>query len=379
MWGWITDVERIESVGGGDGKPHCGLEISGHDYSKILQLMQLSNLPGTPTQGNLIQTYPMFANFGTLQNMQDAATFLTQFIGAFSAANPDGSAPTQPNNSVNGYIQKMIQAATSAEQTSPPTPSLQSQLTTAQQTVNDLQAQYQQLTAPSLTSVISAVAGAVGVTTSQASQAQALAAQIAQAQQQVSQLQATIAVNSRPQTAMILPITLDIQVPDCSVTINIGQVAGSSAFSILRDYFDTKNGWNEMFIEDRDAGPWGPAGPYLVYRPAPLLDIASRLPIQPILTDANGNPVSTSSVAQQNNPTYPVANTLTIDRGDITSISSKRDDRNIGNYFWVECAAFDIYMDQMNRVYALAPATPGNEMYQAGYPNCNPPSMAFAR
>lgn len=372
MWGWITDVERIESVGGGDGKPHCGLEISGHDYSKILQLMQLSNLPGTPTQGNLIQTYPMFANFGTLQNMQDAATFLTQFIGAFSAANPDGSAPTQPNNSVNGYIQKMIQAATSAEQTSPPTPSLQSQLTTAQQTVNDLQAQYQQLTAPSLTSVISAVAGAVGVTTSQASQAQALAAQIAQAQQQVSQLQATIAVNSRPQTAMILPITLDIQVPDCSVTINIGQVAGSSAFSILRDYFDTKNGWNEMFIEDRDAGPWGPAGPYLVYRPAPLLDIASRLPIQPILTDANGNPVSTSSVAQQNNPTYPVANTLTIDRGDITSISSKRDDRNIGNYFWVECAAFDIYMDQMNRVYALAPATPGNEMYQAGYPNCNP-------
>jgi hypothetical protein len=156
------------------------------------------------------------------------------------------------------------------------------------------------------------------------------------------------------------------------VTINLGKVAGSSAFSILRDYFDTKDGWNEMFFEDRDADAQGnPAGPYLVYRPAPLLDIASKQPIQPILTDANGNPPSTTSVVP-GNPTAPVANTVSIDRSTITSLSVKRTDRNVGNYFWVNCASFDIYLDQMNRVYALAPATPGNEMYQAGYSNCNP-------
>lgn len=77
--------------------------------------------------------------------------------------------------------------------------------------------------------------------------------------------------------------------------------------------------WNELFIEDRDDGP------YLVYRPAPFKTY----------TPSGGR--LTGTYITQGSQT-PSAETVEIDDTDLKSVTCRRSDYSVFNLFWVQSA-----------------------------------------
>ncbi|MFM0088921.1 hypothetical protein PQR46_18600 [Paraburkholderia sediminicola] len=263
MRGFVSKITRSQGMGS-DGKPRRTIQVVGHDYGKILQLIQIFNMPNTPEVSNVISSFPLFAKYGPDLNVQNSTDFVNQVFDLI----------------VNPYIQG-LQAA-------------------------------------------GATAGA--------------------------------ALDS---------VTTDIQVPPALVSVQLGAFNGGTLEALLAEYLDT-NPFNEFFIEDRDAGPWGAAGPYAVYRPAPFMDAISRDMIQDIQTSPTTGVSNTSALA-------PNANCVAIQSDSIISINANRSDEKVANYFWVDSPRFSMNYDDLTLRYAAYAAQHGEApFYLADYGNVNP-------
>lgn len=76
MRGFVSKVSRPEGMGA-DGKPTRSVVISGQDYGKILQILQVFFMPNAPSDvGSMITNFPFFAKFGPAFNVQDAGPFM---------------------------------------------------------------------------------------------------------------------------------------------------------------------------------------------------------------------------------------------------------------------------------------------------------------
>jgi hypothetical protein len=263
MRGFVSDITRSQSMGA-DGKPRRTVRVVGHDYGKILQLIQIFNMPNTPEVANLISSFPLFSKYGSDLNVKNSTDFINLVFSLI----------------VNPYIQGLQSAG--------------------------------------------ATAGA--------------------------------ALDS---------IITDIQVPPALVSVQLGAFNGGTVEGLFEEYLDTKP-FNEFFIEDRDAGPWGAEGPYAVYRPAPFMDAIARGMIQdPVTSPTSG--VSNSSALTPN------ANCIAIESDSIISITAHRSDNKVGNYFWVDAPRFNMNYDDLTRQYAGYTAQQGKvPVYVADYGNVTP-------
>jgi len=263
MRGFVSDITRSQGMSP-DGKPHRTIHVIGHDYGKLLQLIQIFNMPNTPAVANLISSFPLFAKYGPDLNVQDVPDF---FNAVFSKI-------------VNPFIAG-LQAA--------------------------------------------------GATSGSA----------------------------------LLPITTDVQVANAIVSVQLGAFNAGTVQQLLEEYLDVQP-FNEFFIEDRDAGPWGAAGPYAVYRPTPFMDAIVRDWIQDPVTSPTTGVNSASALA-------PNANCVTIHTDAIISLTSHRSDSKVGNYFWVDAPRFNMNYDDLTRQYAAYAAQQGEApFYVTDYGNVNP-------
>lgn len=74
MRGLVSDVGRDEVMAGD--RPMRTVTISGQDYGKIWQILQISNSPFVDPSANLITSFPFFARFGMAINTQSAGDFV---------------------------------------------------------------------------------------------------------------------------------------------------------------------------------------------------------------------------------------------------------------------------------------------------------------
>lgn len=75
MRGIVSRVDRHESIGP-DGHPQRSVTISGQDYGKIWQILQVINSPYVNPEANLITALPFFARFGKEINTDYAEKFV---------------------------------------------------------------------------------------------------------------------------------------------------------------------------------------------------------------------------------------------------------------------------------------------------------------
>jgi len=252
MRGLVSEVRRQQSMGA-DG-PDRSVVITGQDYGKILQIMQIAYLPNEVTGQNLLTYLSFFVNYGVdaIPNQPAAHFFdqvntkvITKFLDGMRAAS--GAAPGQ---------------------------------------------------------------------------------------------------------SPIVNITLDATVGDgvvCPIgTINTyeGTLGG-----LLAHYGDV-GPWNEMFVEDRETGP------FLVYRPTPFKDPSGTV-IQ----------AGTGAVA-------PAVVSITSD--DVVSITQSRSDSDVANYYWVEPAHLNMIPPGMLAVEAAHDQSK-DRLYLTDYPNSSPNLYGFRR
>lgn len=122
---------------------------------------------------------------------------------------------------------------------------------------------------------------------------------------------------------------------------------GGSIWELMTSYADTP--WNELFIEDRDKGP------FIVYRPCPFLGLDDK------------TPVVTGAAALK-----PV---VTIQAADIISLDVERGDADVANYFWVEAPISTLQTVSMLNVESLAKG----QIVVKDNPNCNPKLYGLKR
>jgi hypothetical protein len=99
MRGFVSKVSRGQSMGA-DGKPHRTVTISGHNYGKLLQMLQLFSLAGAMNTASAaaITAFPFFTRFGFASGLQDSGAFLqtvfSKIVNPYIASmseNPDGT------------------------------------------------------------------------------------------------------------------------------------------------------------------------------------------------------------------------------------------------------------------------------------------------
>lgn len=103
MRGFVSKVSRHEGMGA-DGKPHRSVTVSGHNYGKLLQMLQVYNLPADPgtSSSAAVTSFPFFTKFGFNAQLMTATGFLqtvfSKLVNPYIASmseNPDGT----PNQS----------------------------------------------------------------------------------------------------------------------------------------------------------------------------------------------------------------------------------------------------------------------------------------
>jgi hypothetical protein len=76
MRGFVSKVEKSEAMGA-DGKPQRHIIVSGQDYGKILQMIQIFHLPGIPaSDAGYITDFPFATQFGLANNIMPANEFV---------------------------------------------------------------------------------------------------------------------------------------------------------------------------------------------------------------------------------------------------------------------------------------------------------------
>ena len=80
MRGFVTDVRRSESMGA-DGRPQRGVLVSGQDYGKIWQIIQINYFAGYLVGQSFISDFKLFEQFGIgYQTTLSPASFVEQVI-----------------------------------------------------------------------------------------------------------------------------------------------------------------------------------------------------------------------------------------------------------------------------------------------------------
>jgi hypothetical protein len=77
MRGFVSKVRKQETMGA-NGQPQRSVVVSGQDYGKILQILQVFYMPGAPQDANYMTSFPFFSTFGLGSNIQNASTFFQQ-------------------------------------------------------------------------------------------------------------------------------------------------------------------------------------------------------------------------------------------------------------------------------------------------------------
>lgn len=245
MRGFVSNVRRTETMQG-NGRPQRAVIISGQDYGKIWQILQVFFMPNAPQGENLITSFPFFARFGLTFNVMPAEQFVQEVF----------------EKVINPYIREM-----------------------RAQGGND------------------------------------------------------------PAASALMEIKTDMQIADGKVSpFGLGGWAGGAIYSLLSEHCDL-GAWNELFIEDREDGP------YVVYRPNPFMSADGKTYIMPVQPGKE--------------PTFvPIA------REDIVSMVADRSDANVANYFWVDSPRFNLNYSETARAMAYqgAPET----FFVQDYGNVNP-------
>jgi len=79
MRGFVSDVQRVESAGG-DGRPARGVMVSGQDYGKIWQIIQINYLAGYLVGKSYISGFPLFEQYGIPTTTMSPAEFVRQVL-----------------------------------------------------------------------------------------------------------------------------------------------------------------------------------------------------------------------------------------------------------------------------------------------------------
>lgn len=227
MRGFVTNIRRSQSMS--DRGPERKVIITGNDYGKIWQILQIFWMPNTPAPANLITSFPFFSQFGVTFNIQLMGDFVSQVFDQI----------------VNPYIVNM---------------------------------------------------GDIG---------------------------------GNADTSPLLEIKKDIQVLEGKISpFGIAAWGGGSVYSLLASFSDV-NGWNELFIEDREDAP------YVVYRPNPFRTADSTQFVQDVNLE---NQPAITEVALDQVKAYEVG----------------RSDENVANYFWVDAPRFTLNYTDTIRAFAYS-------------------------
>jgi hypothetical protein len=81
MRGFVSHVERVETIGQ-DGRPMRSIHVTGHDFGKLLQIMQISYQREYIYGNFLLTSFPMFERFGVWYK-GTAKEFVETTIGKF--------------------------------------------------------------------------------------------------------------------------------------------------------------------------------------------------------------------------------------------------------------------------------------------------------
>lgn len=82
MRGFVSSVSRVQSMGG-DGKPQRAVTISGQDYGKIWQIVQVFLMPHIPPDdggASLLTSFPFFALYGLEFSAMPVSQFLKEVV-----------------------------------------------------------------------------------------------------------------------------------------------------------------------------------------------------------------------------------------------------------------------------------------------------------
>jgi hypothetical protein len=243
MRGFISRVQRRRSMGD-DGKPMRTITVTGQDYGKIWQILQVFFLPNLPDVGNMITSFPFFARFGLSMQTMRADEFVSEIFAKI----------------INPYITEM---------------------------------------------------GGQG--------------------------------GGDSTSTALMKITPDIEIVDGIVSpFGTGNWRGGTIYSLLMENCDV-GPWNELFIEDRDDGP------YVVYRPNPFMAADGKTFIQPL---------------------KKVPDIIAITSEDVVSQDDERSDEHVANYFWVDAPRFALNRTEVLRAmtYQGDPST----FFIQDYGNVNP-------
>ncbi|SEI80454.1 hypothetical protein [Paraburkholderia diazotrophica] len=82
MRGFVSEVER-EQITGEDGKPHRTVSISGNDYGKLMQMLQIMYTQGYVIGENILSAFKLFERFNVgFVTAMKAADFVQQTVSA---------------------------------------------------------------------------------------------------------------------------------------------------------------------------------------------------------------------------------------------------------------------------------------------------------
>lgn len=79
MRGFVSNVSRVETMGS-DGKPQRAVSITGQDYGKIWQMLQILYFPGFILGEDILSGFKMFERFGGSTNILTSSQFVSQAI-----------------------------------------------------------------------------------------------------------------------------------------------------------------------------------------------------------------------------------------------------------------------------------------------------------
>jgi hypothetical protein len=79
MRGFVSAVNRVETMGS-DGKPQRSVTVTGQDYGKIWQMMQILYLPGFVIGEDILSSFKLFERFGGVVDVLPASRFVAQIF-----------------------------------------------------------------------------------------------------------------------------------------------------------------------------------------------------------------------------------------------------------------------------------------------------------
>lgn len=250
MRGFVTEPRRTTAMT--ERGPQRAVTILGHDYGKILQMMQIAYLPNYVLGQNLLTYFKFFMNYNGAKgqlNFKDASVFVAEIVSEI----------------INPFIADMRRTATGngvAQGISP---------------VMDL------------------------------------------------------GVDASVQKGVVSPYGTNTW-------------PGGTIYDMLT-YFGDVGPWNELFIDDREDGP------YLVYRPVPFKDVSGNYIQEPYISDVSRRPAT---------------GLMTDD--EVVEEGVGRSDAGVYNYYWVDAPNYQL-VD--GRIYQSALAR-SNDFFLKDYPNSSP-------